>query len=95
MWHQLFGTAIGTIFAPPYACLTMGYLEITKLYPQLALIFSIEVCRQIEEAYKRYMDDGITALPVDVGIDVFQGVLNNRHPGLVFTVVESFNVNIN
>ena len=60
MWHQLFGTAMGTIFAPSYACLTIGYLEITKLYPKLALIFSIEVCRQIEETYKRHMDDGIT-----------------------------------
>ena len=95
MWHQLFGTAMGTIFAPPYACLTMGYLEITKLYPQLTLMFSMEVCKQIEEAYKRYMDDGITPLPVDVDINVFKGVLNNLHPGIVFTVEESTKVNIN
>ena len=86
MWHQLFGTAMGTIFAPPYACLTMGYLEITKLYPQLALLFNMEVCKQIEEAYKKYMDDGITPPPVDVHIDVFKGMIINLQPSIVFTV---------
>ena len=35
LYLQLIGTAIGTIFAPPYACLTCGYLEVTKLYPAL------------------------------------------------------------
>ena len=82
MSHQLFGTATGTISAPTYACLTT---KITKLYPQLALIFSIAVSRQSEEAYKRYMDDGITPLPIDVNIDVFKRALNLHH-GIVFTV---------
>ena len=88
MWHQLFDTAMGTIFTPTYACLTMGYLEITKFYPQLVLIFNIDVCREIE-------DNGITPLPIDVDIDVFKEVLNNLHPGIVFTVKQATKVNIN
>ena len=88
MWHQLFDTAMGTIFTPTYACLTMGYLEITKFYPQLVLIFNIDVCRENE-------DNGITPLPIDVDIDVFKEVLNNLHPGIVFTVKQATKVNIN
>ena len=41
------------------------------------------------------MYNGITPLPVDVDINVFKGVLNNLHPGIVFTVEESTKVNIN
>ena len=33
MFRQISGTAMGTKFAPPYACLTMGYLEETMLFP--------------------------------------------------------------
>ena len=34
MYLQLLGTAMGTKCAPPYACLTIGYLEETKLFTQ-------------------------------------------------------------
>lgn len=34
MYRQLIGAAMETIFAPPYACLSVGFLEETKLYPQ-------------------------------------------------------------
>ena len=32
MYRQIVGTAMGTIFAPPYACLVIGFLEETILY---------------------------------------------------------------
>ena len=32
MYLQLLGTAMGTKCVPPYACLTVGYLEETKLF---------------------------------------------------------------
>ena len=35
MFLQLLGTAMGTKFAPPYACLSVGYLEETILFPRL------------------------------------------------------------
>ena len=31
-YHQLQGTGMGVDFAAPYACLTIGYLEETKLF---------------------------------------------------------------
>ena len=34
MFNQIIGTAMGTKCAPPYACLTIGYQEETKLFMQ-------------------------------------------------------------
>ena len=80
---------MGTIFAPPYACLTMGYLEETKLYPTLSLYFDVELCNRIIEHYFRYMDDGITPLPVEVDINLFHEILNQLHPRIVFTIEQA------
>ena len=59
MFLQLAGTAIGTKFAPPYACLSVGYLEETILFSQLLpLHFTPIECKLTEEIFKRFMDDG-------------------------------------
>ena len=59
MFKQVCGTAMGTKCAPPYAYLTIGYQEETKLFTQeLPKYFSIEECELIKEVFKRYMDDG-------------------------------------
>ena len=59
MFLQLVGTAVGTKFAPPYACLGVGYLEETILFPRLLpLHFTLTECRLIEETFKLFMDDG-------------------------------------
>ena len=57
MFRQVIGTAMGTIFAPPYACLVIGYLEETKLYPKLLPEhFDPDVClRIIEHFYRLWM----------------------------------------
>ena len=34
-WHQVVGTAMGKEVASPYACLTVGFLEETILFPRL------------------------------------------------------------
>ena len=45
MFNQIIGTAMGTKCAPPYACLTIGYQEETKLFTQeLPKYFSSEEC---------------------------------------------------
>ena len=36
-YHQKHGTAIGTLVAPPYAIIFMGYLEQKKLWPRWPL----------------------------------------------------------
>ena len=54
MFNQIFGTAMGTKCATPYACLTIGYEEKTKLFMQdLPNYFSNEDCLLIKEFFKR------------------------------------------
>ena len=43
IYLQLIGTAICTIFVPPNACLTVGFLEETKLYPLARNHFPFEI----------------------------------------------------
>ena len=85
MFLQLTGTATGTIFAPPYACLSMGYLEETKLYPQLHQYFEPSICDFLIRLYFRYMDDGIVAIPKSVDVTVFIGILQNLDEDINFT----------
>ena len=64
MFLQLVGTAIGTKFVPPYACLSIGYLEETILFPRLLpLHFTLTECKLIEEISKRLMDDDFVFWP--------------------------------
>ena len=59
MFNQVMETAMGTKFAPPYANLSVGFLEETVLFPvELLKYFSHENYNLIEELFKRYMDDG-------------------------------------
>ena len=58
MYLQLLGTEVGTKCAPPYASLTVGYLEETKLFTnELPKYFSVSECNSITELLKRYMDN--------------------------------------
>ena len=77
VYLQLTGTAIGTKFAPPYACLTCGYLEMTKLYPALRRNFEKEMSDYIIESYYRYMDDGIVPIPKQIDISILNDILQN------------------
>ena len=69
---------MGTKFAPSYACLTIGYLEETKLFPLiLPKYFNRNECALIEDKFYRYMDDGFIALPKQLNIDLFLNALKN------------------
>ena len=77
MFLQLVGTAMCTKFAPPYACLSVGYLEETILFPRLLpLHFTLTECKLIEEIFKRFIDDGFVLWPKNANIDVFRKLLN-------------------
>ena len=72
---------MGTIFAPPYACLVVGFLEETLLFPViLHSTLDNETCDLIERQFYRYMDDGITLLPEHIAIDTFLELLNTMPP---------------
>ena len=90
LWHQLVGTAMGSIFAPPYACLTMGFLEETRLYPVLLPSkFDPITCQIIIDYFFRFMDDGTTLLPEHVTLDVFLGLLNSMDPSIRWTITRA------
>ena len=92
MFLQLVGTAMGTKLAPPYACLSVGYLEETILFPRLLpLHFTLTECKLIEEIFKRFMDDGFVLWPKNANIDIFRKLLNELHPSLKFTVEKGKN----
>ena len=77
---------MGKSFAPPYACLTMGYLEETILIPKLIpRNFDGETARIIIQYLRRYIDDGILVLPNAVTIEKFLGIMNSMDPSLQFT----------
>ena len=86
MYKQLIGTAMGTKFAPPYACLAIRFLEETKLYNELAVRFSPNYCDFIIKHFFRYMDDGIIPWPKVLDINIFENLLNNLDPKIEFTL---------
>ena len=53
---QLKGTAMGTKFAPTYATLVLGYLEM-KLYDILEANYGKDNADKIVKNYKRFLDD--------------------------------------
>ena len=89
LYNQIKGTAMGASFAAPYACLTIGYLEETKLYPELESQFGKEEMEKIKNTYRRFMDDGIVFLPAHICKKNFLSILNGMDPSIVFTLEES------
>ena len=88
--HQDIGTAMGTVMAPPYACLTIGYLEETKLERTiLPQYFSIEDCALILRLLLRYIDDGFIPWPRRLNRASFVEAINSLHPSIRFTIEES------
>ena len=96
MRNQLVGTAMGHIFAPPYSCLAIGYLEEEILFKsELFQHFDHDLVKKIEEFFKRYMDDGATILPPSIGCEAFLQCLNNLHPNIEYTLEPAMSSVIN
>ena len=55
-YNQMKGTTMGTIFAPTYATLSMGHLEI-KLYSVCTLKYGELLAEYIKENWNRVLDD--------------------------------------
>ena len=89
LYRQLTGTAMGATFASFYACLTIGYLEETKLHAELFLRFNDSIIESIIREYKRFMDDGIVFLPSNVDENEFLECLNNMNESITFTIEKS------
>ena len=90
MWQQVIGTAMGKEMASPYACLTVGFLEETILFPKLLpKYFKTPVLEKIISRYFRFVDDGISALPQIVPSEKFLKILNSMDSSVQFTITRS------
>ena len=89
LYHQKTGTAMGTKCAPPYANLTVGYLEETKLEPQLPRHFEASICELIIRCFLRYIDDGFIIWPKNIKIEIFFNLLNSLNSHIQFTIEAS------
>ena len=87
MYNQRKGAAMGITVAPQYACLTIGYLEETKLLTKiLPSRFPRNIVNCIMEFFKRYMDDGFVPLPTSINQEVFLQCLNDLHKNINYTL---------
>ena len=83
--QQVSGTAIGTKFAPPYACIFMDKVEVDFLETQVVKLL----------VWLRYIDDiSFIWNESDEKLDEFLENLNNFHPNLKFTS-EKFKKSVN
>ena len=73
MYLELLGTALSTKCAPPYAYLTVHYLEKTKHFTyELPKYFNESECKLIMERLKRYMDDCFIFRPLKLNFENFK-----------------------
>ena len=79
---QLQGIAMGTVFAPTYANLSMRYHEI-KFYDLIELNYSVDIRQYFVENWKRFLDDCQIRLKTDV-----------IKPDDLLTILNSVNNNI-
>ena len=78
---------MGTTCAPPYACLTVGRLEETKLFTyELQKYFNGSECNLIMELSKRYMKDYFIFWPLKLNFEQFKTCLNKVQPSIKFTL---------
>ena len=89
IWRQRIGTAMGKEVASPYACLTVGYLEETILFPTvIPSRFDSETAEEIIENFYRFVDDGVSPLPLTVPGDTYLDALNSMDSSIQYTIAE-------
>ena len=83
-YNQIKGTAMGTIFAPTYATLSMRYFEI-KLYSVCTFKYGLAEC--IKKNWNRFLDDCYKVLRSSkISPEELLLTLNSINPSIQFTM---------
>ena len=93
VYKQTNGCAMGREYGPPWATLSVGYLEETKLYPAIRQKFPPAIAEQIIEQYRRYQDDILLINQHNVDSKQLLDLFNDLHPLLKF-LLENFSSTI-
>ena len=90
-YFQIEGTAMGTIFAPTYATLSMGFHEI-ELHAIMRNKFTLPVSNYFEQNWKRFLDDCFIFLRLSlIKPNELLDVLNNINRAIQFTMEKNDN----
>ena len=86
VYNQINGCAMGRNYGPPWATLSVGFREETKLYPSIRNLFPTTIAEQIIEQYRRYQDDTLIIDQHKVDLKLLLELFNSLHPLLKFTL---------
>ena len=89
VYSQENGCAMGKDYGPTWATLAVGYLEETKLYPQIRRNFPVKIANKFEKDYQRFQDDTLLVNEHGMNKDMILELFNNLHPQLEFTSEDS------
>ena len=85
-YNQIKGTAMGKIFVPTYATLSMGYFEI-NLYSSCTFIYGELLAEYIKGNWNRFSDDCSTVLrSTQIDHEELLLTLNKFNPKIQFTM---------
>ena len=85
-YKQIKGTAMGTKFAPVYATLSIGHLEV-KLYEKVTEVFGNEFEKYFITSWKRFLDDCFIPWTKSVrDLETLHNILNNLYIEINFTL---------
>ena len=88
-YNQIKGTTMGTIFAPTYVTLLMGYFEI-KLYNVCTFKYGELLAEYIKENWNRFLHDCYTVLKSSqISPEELLLTLNSINPSIQFTMESS------
>ena len=92
-FHQIKGTAMGTIFAVVSSNLTVAYFEV-KMFALLPQIYPRDIVDYFVRNYLRFLDDIFHTWLINLDIEPFYKLINELDPDLKF-IFEKRTTNIN
>ena len=89
IYSQENGCAMGKHYGAAWATIAVGYLEETKLYPAIRIIYPANVANDFIDSYGRYQDDSIILDQHEMSRETLLNLFNNLNPQLEHTIESS------